>query len=510
MSGRLPSPPSPIRRRADLGVSAIRSQRPRRHRSLALVYRRPAAGAPTRSIAAGNGAPVRLSLHFSWQVWLAERLTTVVRQATVPPSFRGLPSTRPVVRPDGGPARLSRVTSLVGRVLPGRAGGPRPERPAYQVPDALSGKPGGGQVPDPRVRPAEGLPGGHGDHSRPGPMALRTVRHPVLPAQQEASTPASFLGAVGVWSGIRRVEQARAGHGLGADRGGDAGGARLPGRRRSGPSTQEEARGTPLGSTRKFRARPWDLAEPLDSMRPGTRLAAQPHGAPAPAAGLPPAPHVLPGSPADRPVPGPRAQSAEGIPEERGGRLHPNVLRTNRHRVLPTLQETGTTASFRGARRVSWSGARRVGDWPWTVRRPEAPPGADAGRAGRRGRSRRLSVPEQAGHERSGVAGKYRTRISEFLGPSEWARSGTADAARPRGVPGSATGLPPAARDLRPAARVHREQPPSAVVEAPAVQASTASVRPTAAPIDIDRLDNELWQRFEKRVRIENERRGRG
>jgi hypothetical protein len=510
MSGRLPSHPSPIRRRADLGGSTIHSHRPRRHRSLALVYRRPAAGAPMRSIAAGNGAPVRLSLHFSWQVWLAERLTTVVRQATVPPSSRGLPSTRPVVRPDGGPARLSRVTSLVGRVLPGRAGGPRPERPAYQVPDALSGKPGGGQVPDSRVRSAEGLPGGHGDHSRPGPMALRTVRHPVLPAQQEASTPASFLGAVGVWSGIRRVEQARAGHGLGADRGGDAGGTRLPGRRRSGPSTQEEARGTPLGSTRKFRARPWDLAEPPDSMRPGTRHAAPPHGGPAPASGLPRAPRVLPGSPADRPVPGPRAQSAEGMPEGRGERSRPNVSRTDRHRLPPTLRETGTTASFRGARRASWSGARRVDDWPGAGRHAGTHPGGDAGVAGRRGRPRVLSVPEEAGSERSDVARKYRTWASEVPGPSNSAQAGTADTARPHGVPGPATGLPPAARDLRPAARVHREQPPSAVVQAPAVQASSASVRPTAPPIDIDRLDNELWQRFEKRVRIENERRGRG
>lgn len=509
MSDRLPSHPSPIRRRADLGGIAIHRHRLRRHRSLALVYRRPAAQAPSRPIAAGNGALVSLSLHFSWRVRLAERLTTVVRQATVQPSFRGLPSTRPVVRLDGGSARLSRVTSVVGRVLPDRAGGPRPERPAYQVPVALSGKSGGRPAPGPRARPAGGLPGGRGEHFRPGPVALRLERHPVLPAQQQASTPASFLGAGEVWSGTRRVDQAGAGHGLGAGRGGDAGGARLPDRR-SGPSAQEEAGGTPFGSTRKFWARAWDLADPPDSMRPGTRHAAPPHGGPALAAGLPPAPHVLPGSPADRPVPGPRAQSAEGMPEGRGERSRPNVLRTDRHRLPPTLRETGTTASFRDARRASWSGARRVDDWPGAGRHAGTHPGGDAGVAGRRGRPRVLSVPEEAGSERTDVARKYRTWASELPGPSNSARAGTADTARPHGVPGSATGLLPAARDLRPAARVHREQPPSAVVQAPAVQASTASVRPTAPPIDIDRLDNELWQRFEKRVRIENERRGRG
>lgn len=78
------------------------------------------------------------------------------------------------------------------------------------------------------------------------------------------------------------------------------------------------------------------------------------------------------------------------------------------------------------------------------------------------------------------------------------------------GIPGPAEHPTSAARTLRPAVRVHREQPPAAVT-VPAVQAPTvAPGRPTAVPIDIDRLDNELWERFEKRVRIENARRGRG
>jgi hypothetical protein len=32
---------------------------------------------------------------------------------------------------------------------------------------------------------------------------------------------------------------------------------------------------------------------------------------------------------------------------------------------------------------------------------------------------------------------------------------------------------------------------------------------PAYQPIDLDRLDRDLWKRFEKRIRIEQERRGR-
>lgn len=85
---------------------------------------------------------------------------------------------------------------------------------------------------------------------------------------------------------------------------------------------------------------------------------------------------------------------------------------------------------------------------------------------------------------------------------------------RLRGVPRPAP-APPAPGPLAvpdhrpPAPLVHRNRP--AVVDAPATPVPTP---PTAAPavpaVDLDRLDRELWHRFEKRMRIERERRGRG
>jgi len=66
----------------------------------------------------------------------------------------------------------------------------------------------------------------------------------------------------------------------------------------------------------------------------------------------------------------------------------------------------------------------------------------------------------------------------------------------------------PAPRVLSPLDRVFRAGPaaPPPAPAAPAPQPRLAE----APPVDIAHLDKELWRRFEKRIRIEQERRGRG
>jgi hypothetical protein len=61
----------------------------------------------------------------------------------------------------------------------------------------------------------------------------------------------------------------------------------------------------------------------------------------------------------------------------------------------------------------------------------------------------------------------------------------------------------------QPAERVFRTETP-AVPKQPAVKASAPPVSvPKVPQMDIAKLDSVLWQRFEKRLRIEQERRGR-
>ncbi|RPF28996.1 hypothetical protein [Georgenia muralis] len=79
----------------------------------------------------------------------------------------------------------------------------------------------------------------------------------------------------------------------------------------------------------------------------------------------------------------------------------------------------------------------------------------------------------------------------------------------PRPAPAPPAPGPLAVPDRPPAPLVHRNRP--AVVEAPAAPAPAPPPAAPAAPaVDLDRLDRELWHRFEKRMRIERERRGRG
>ncbi|WP_454778192.1 hypothetical protein [Georgenia muralis] len=80
----------------------------------------------------------------------------------------------------------------------------------------------------------------------------------------------------------------------------------------------------------------------------------------------------------------------------------------------------------------------------------------------------------------------------------------------PRPAPAPPAPGPLAVPESRPPAPlVHRSRP--AVVDAPAAAAPAPPSAASAAPaVDMDRLDRELWHRFEKRMRIERERRGRG
>jgi hypothetical protein len=61
-----------------------------------------------------------------------------------------------------------------------------------------------------------------------------------------------------------------------------------------------------------------------------------------------------------------------------------------------------------------------------------------------------------------------------------------------------------------PAERVFRADKPAAPPAPPALVSTTPTPVPQAPQIDIAKLDTVLWQRFEKRLRIEQERRGRG
>jgi hypothetical protein len=83
----------------------------------------------------------------------------------------------------------------------------------------------------------------------------------------------------------------------------------------------------------------------------------------------------------------------------------------------------------------------------------------------------------------------------------------SAAASRP---PGPSSHDPQVIRILRPADLVHREPARPVVAPPPVEVARQAPARPAYLPVDVDRLDNELWKRFEKRVRVENDRRGRG
>jgi hypothetical protein len=81
--------------------------------------------------------------------------------------------------------------------------------------------------------------------------------------------------------------------------------------------------------------------------------------------------------------------------------------------------------------------------------------------------------------------------------------------------PGPSTGTSRdglAAGARRPVTRILRTVPDVEPRPAPAPAAgpeAPAAPPPGRQPMDLDRLDRDLWKRFEKRIRVEQERRGR-
>lgn len=148
---RLPPPRPRVCGVASLG----RGRLPSRHEPLALVFRRPAEGVPPAGVRSGNGSTVNLSFHFSLRVWLAHRVTTMVRQAmvkafsapgrTLVPAYRRPPMSGAPTRP---PARLP---ARKDAFRPSPAG----RNAAY---DVGSRSPLSGSRLVPRQRPASAVP----------------------------------------------------------------------------------------------------------------------------------------------------------------------------------------------------------------------------------------------------------------------------------------------------------------------------------------------------------------
>lgn len=179
MPPRLPSRPS-FARPSQIGAArpAGLSSLPQWHRPLSLVYRRPAGGVPRARINSGNGAPVSLSLHFSWKVWLSERLTTVVRKATTPsivpvtssPGSTGCETTSSTGAAASGFRSVLRVQPLqVLRPVSDRQHSGRTQISHERSPQALSRQ--GRDFGTPVLRPSPAS-------SARGPDGVRTLNHP--------------------------------------------------------------------------------------------------------------------------------------------------------------------------------------------------------------------------------------------------------------------------------------------------------------------------------------------
>jgi hypothetical protein len=504
MSRRLPRrTPVMACHRVDAAIGHGRDRRPLRHRSLALVFRRPDTGVPAARTMAGNGAPVNLSLYFSWRVELLQKITKIVRHATVRPVVRTLSPTRPTTAsPDHGPTSSgpssSRGRELVPRPTvirtfqaPGRAydgGGPRSGRRSFQILRAFPGGAGVRPVADVSVWPAGGRPQGHRGRWRQGSRISRVEQHLLLPTRRRAGPPPPFATDGWAWSGI--VE---------ADRPGGSPGALV-----AGLATSAEFTGAAGWPGRRRGASVKDNVAGERSVGGGWTTSPVP-APPGPSQDLPVVIRALHGMPGERAVPD-ASQSTGGVPGEwrERWRRGPRALSAEHPLKLLVRQDAAPPASFGTTR--AWP-APGSGDRPGTGRGA----GESASVAGRLGRRRNSAQEDTVAGEPSHGPLRYRDEVPDLSEPSGFTRSHTPDMARLRGLHGPAPDLTPVARTLRPALRVHREQALAAVVPAPALQVPTATPQPPATvPIDIDRLDTELWKRFEKRVRIENERRGRG
>jgi hypothetical protein len=66
----------------------------------------------------------------------------------------------------------------------------------------------------------------------------------------------------------------------------------------------------------------------------------------------------------------------------------------------------------------------------------------------------------------------------------------------------------PAVREVRPVDIHYRDNAPAALAAEPQRQPAPPPQQPQMPQFDLDRLTGEMWRRFEKRIRIERNRRG--
>jgi len=128
------------------------------------------------------------------------------------------------------------------------------------------------------------------------------------------------------------------------------------------------------------------------------------------------------------------------------------------------------------------------------------------------GTIRRLRTP-QAGPDPQPTASEPRPLARRILAQrrpgvsASLARGARSGRLAPAPVPDEAVGWA-----TRPVTRVHRTAPEAPVdPRARSTVPDAAGPRtPSPPPFDIDQLDRDLWRRFEKRIRVEQQRRGRG
>lgn len=462
--GRLPSRPPPMGRRrtgprSSTGRGRV-SASPLGRRPLSLVFRHPGSGRPSPALRAADGRPVRLSLRISLRLQLAERLRSSVQQCATLPM----------------PAMAPRILARVA-LPPVPTAGPTTSSSSDRPADRSAGGPGPG---GPGLRAATAS--AHRHTSFVWGRDRLTVR--VVPGGGGRTTVVSSRGAgsgrhgdPAGWPVLSTPDQrpARA----------------LVGRRP--PTTWDgHAARTPSIASGRFgsaRRRPSSGWISIDQVGAGGHRVRQPVG-----------PQVVPrpagtGAALIRRA-GPGALLRETVPAAPGILVHhPRAPGPGAASAARARGRTGHRSSAPEERRSagSLSGAG------WLL--PRRPVGLAAVATGRSEASRGTTS-----------AGR----------PPQMQLSGTIDPRHAAGVHPTGSVSPPATAQReafavpgRRVARVHRMSP-DAPVRGPARTAEPASAPPARADhgldlsrLEIDRLDRDLWKRFEKRIRVEQERRGR-
>lgn len=538
--GHLPDRPRPMGRRRAAGMRAggTASQptavhrSPLRHRPLHLVFRLPATSPTTPPPRAPAAAPIELSVHFAVRVSWAERLRTVVRQAGVAPLPPLVP--RLLARHEIAPAQAAVPAVPTPLAVPAMSAAPTRAPAATWVGVARRRSPAGlrpsGSGPAPTRQTASG------PDTRPGSGHSRTRAWESVPGHAAPSRvgPGQVIPGVGAldptWPSPSRAGRYRA--------------TTLPGRPAAqGWSPKGASVGQPPVGQRPlwWPSATWPAGDGTtgpDQVRPrselsGTRPWASVLGRTALSGSALGPDQVRPGAGAlDLVRPSQsgsyRAAPQPARPSTRGRSVAWSPVGGSP--VAGPFVDGAASGPGAGPRpaspRRAWSVARQPGGAAaWTRRdEPEPNPGA-AGRApvGHPGGAAPAVVRGARGRpHRSGEAGVWPSRTVQIrlVPPRIAVRSGPHAApgallvgVRSRPSLGRAAARQPAPHELlrrhSPVARVHRtvpDAPPRPVTVAAPPQQQAA---PPPAPVDLDRLDRDLWRRFEKRMRIEQERHGR-